>query len=552
MKTLFTALMALPLVASDEGEVEKTLAEKIDYEEIEVTGGGKISGLVLWEGDAPEPARFPINKDQEVCCKHADGAERLSPRLCIDGATHGVENAVIFLADIERGRPLATLQTPVLEQVNCEFNPHVLFVHKGSKIQMRSSDEVLHNIHAVGPSRFNKPFPLRDMILEQRMRKPGVTALRCDAGHYWMSGYVFVVQHPYFAVSDEQGAFQLDDVPAGNYELFVWHEGWNVVKADEDREGNITRNTFDAPKESGHSIEVQAGGEVKVKFSLSDAGFEVSEGEDEASEEVSEEVPEEAEAEKALEEEGGYEEIEVTGGGELHGQVLWEGEIPELVALSIDGDPKACEQHAAGEERTLPRLRVDETSHGVANAVVFLADIERGKPLATLPSSVLDQTECEFEPHILFVQKGEKIQTTPADGDLQDVRAVEASRSNEPFPLAGMTTEQVTKGPGILELSRGAGHPWTSAFLFVVQHPYFAVSDEQGVFQLDDVPAGTYELCVWHEGWNVTETDADQEGNITRNTFDAPRESRHSIEVPAGGAVKVKFLLSDAGFEVGE
>ena len=269
----FVLVGILVCAASEAGEVKETLKQKVSYTEVKVKNGGTISGRILWSGDVPEVTKFPINKNVEVCAKHAKKEMADSPRLIIDKESKGVKNAVVFLADIRKGMSPKTIETPVFDQKNCTYDPHIIFIKAGARLQMKSSDEILHNIHAVGPSKFNKPFPLPNMIIKQKMRKPGVSVLNCDAGHSWMSAYIFVVQHPYFALTDEKGDFVLKDVPAGTYKLMVWHEGWMVAKTDKDSEGKITRYTFDAPKEIEKSVTVASEEKVEVTFALSGEGF---------------------------------------------------------------------------------------------------------------------------------------------------------------------------------------------------------------------------------------------------------------------------------------
>ncbi len=274
MRTLGIVLAGILACAESEaGEVEETLKQKVSYSEVEVKEGGTISGKVVWSGEFPDVTKFPINKNVEVCAMHAKKETTDSPRLSIDKESKGVENVVVVLAEISEGKSLATIETPVFDQRNCTYDPHILFIKAGERLQMKSSDDILHNIHAVGPSKFNKPFPLPNMIIKQKMRKPGVSVLSCDAGHSWMSAYIFVLPHPYFALTDEKGDFVLNDVPAGTYKLMVWHEGWTVAKTDLDSEGKITHYTFDAPKETQKSVSVSSGGEVALEFALSDEGL---------------------------------------------------------------------------------------------------------------------------------------------------------------------------------------------------------------------------------------------------------------------------------------
>lgn len=258
-----------PRLMPEGGDAEETLKTKIAYKETEVKGGGTISGQVLWSGEIPEITKFPINKNPEICALHAADKMAESPRLIIDKESTGVKNALVFLAVVKEGKSFAAIETPVFDQKNCTYDPHILFIKAGERLQMKSSDDILHNIHAVGPSKFNKPFPLANTVIKQKMRRPGISVLSCDAGHSWMSAYIFVIQHPYFALTDEKGVFSLKDIPAGTYELIAWHEGWTVVKTDKDGDGKITHYTFDPPKETKTSVTVSPGGEVKVDFSLS-------------------------------------------------------------------------------------------------------------------------------------------------------------------------------------------------------------------------------------------------------------------------------------------
>jgi hypothetical protein len=100
----------------------------------------------------------------------------------------------------------------------------------GTRLAVVNSDSVLHNVHAVqidGPSPitvFNLAMPLKGQRLPAVLKRPGVVHVRCDAGHTWMSAYVRVFEHPYFAVSDARGQFTLEAVPAGEHTVELWHE----------------------------------------------------------------------------------------------------------------------------------------------------------------------------------------------------------------------------------------------------------------------------------------------------------------------------------------
>jgi hypothetical protein len=84
----------------------------------------------------------------------------------------------------------------------------------------------------MGAATYNLPFPFQDQFISRTMHIAGRVDIKCNAGHVWMNAEALVVPHPYYAVTDTQGNFILTNIPAGNYEVEAWHEGWKIV-ADE-------------------------------------------------------------------------------------------------------------------------------------------------------------------------------------------------------------------------------------------------------------------------------------------------------------------------------
>ena len=96
----------------------------------------------------------------------------------------------------------------------------------GQKIVIRNSDPTLHNVHAVPTinAEFNQGQPFQDMELEKSFDKPEVMVrFKCDV-HPWMTSYMGVLDHPYFAVSGTDGAFSIEGLAPGTYVLAAWHE----------------------------------------------------------------------------------------------------------------------------------------------------------------------------------------------------------------------------------------------------------------------------------------------------------------------------------------
>ena len=188
------------------------------YEGGAVSDGGTISGVVKFKGAAPAPKKLDINKDQEVCGK----TSKTDQSLIVSGGN--VVNAVVSITDIKKGKKSGA-QKVTLDQKGCEYHPHVLAFTAGSSVDVLNDDGILHNIHSYSKanSAFNMAQPKFKKTLTVKIDKPEVFSVKCDV-HGWMSGWFFSGENPYFAVTDNAGSFKLTDVPAGTYNVEVWHE----------------------------------------------------------------------------------------------------------------------------------------------------------------------------------------------------------------------------------------------------------------------------------------------------------------------------------------
>lgn len=220
---------------------------------------GTIEGVVRWRGRRPRNPRLEVHAQHRVC-----GREQEVPAVRI-GRGGGIEGAVLEVAGVEAGPRQAPTSVAELDQVGCRYVPHTLAVMRGQRVTFRNSDEVLHNVHAIwedGEEWFNIGQPRAGMSTTQVPERSGVARVVCDAGHAWMLAWVHVMEHPYFAVTDEEGAFRIEEVPAGEQELRLWHQGWEVV---EERSG---RPHFAEPVEVTRRLEVPADGVVRVELEL--------------------------------------------------------------------------------------------------------------------------------------------------------------------------------------------------------------------------------------------------------------------------------------------
>jgi len=214
------------------------------YEVIEVKNGGRIEGVVLYRGDVPAPRRIQIVKDHETC-RHR---RKIVHKIRVNDKQQ-VEDVIVFLGDIKAGKPVEPpAEKPVLNQRTCTFFPHVQVVIRDQSLDIVNSDPVAHNAHVTQHmmTLFNPMQPRQGMRTPFTMDDVGLAQIKCDI-HNWMRAYVYVLWHPYYAVTGSDGSFRLTDVPPGEYELVAWQEHlW----------------------ESTMTVKVEAGKAIKVEFEL--------------------------------------------------------------------------------------------------------------------------------------------------------------------------------------------------------------------------------------------------------------------------------------------
>ncbi len=240
-----------------------------EYKVIDVSNGGTISGTVKWSGPVPKELDFPVTKDPQIC--ETDGRKTVSLDRLIVGADGGVANTIVYLKNISAGKALdLPEQRRHLDQRHCRYIPHILLVPQNVALQMQSSDATLHTIHMDGAASYNLPFPFPNQISSRTMSTPGLVNLRCNGGHVWMNAEMMVVNHPYYAVTDESGRFEFTGVPAGTYQIVAWHEGWNLAGKEQAydvlTEHSVQRPVFTPPKTWEKSVSVNSNQPSSVSF----------------------------------------------------------------------------------------------------------------------------------------------------------------------------------------------------------------------------------------------------------------------------------------------
>ena len=243
-----------------------------NYQVIQVTDGGTISGTVKWAGPLPHNLDFPVIKDPQVC--DPDSRKTTDLERLIVGPKGGVANTIVYLKNISSGKAMdLPEQRRHLDQKQCHYVPHILLVPQNSALAMQSSDATLHTIHMDGAASFNLPFPFQNQPTSRTMSTPGLVHLHCNGGHVWMNAEMMVVTHPYYAVTDDSGQFEFTNVPPGTYQIVAWHEGWGILGRQQTydvlTEKKVDRPLFSEPKTWEKSVTVTPNQPTTVNFIIS-------------------------------------------------------------------------------------------------------------------------------------------------------------------------------------------------------------------------------------------------------------------------------------------
>jgi plastocyanin len=185
---------------------------------------GAITGQVKFEGTLPPADLIRMNADRK--CVQGDANPQGSSLVVSDDKS--VANAFVYVKDgLDPAYTFDVPATPAeLDQKGCLYSPRVLGVRVGQAIEIVNSDPTLHNVHALPMNNreFNHGQPKQFSKLSEVFTTPEVMVrFKCDV-HSWMSAWVGVVDHPFFAVTDAAGAFKLPGLPPGSYTVEVWHE----------------------------------------------------------------------------------------------------------------------------------------------------------------------------------------------------------------------------------------------------------------------------------------------------------------------------------------
>src|SRR5687767_13203843 len=197
---------------------------------VESAEGGSVTGVVKFKGEKPEAKPIAEIAGSAFCKECYKGEDLPTQETFVfgkNGDDDTLQNVLVYVRRGVEGKGFDPPKEPaVLDQVGCVYTPHVVAVMAGQVLEIRNSDATLHNV--MSQPRVNPPFnfgmPVKDQVIKKVFKAPELKMnLRCFM-HPWMSAYVHVLPHPFFAVTGADGTFTLKGLPPGEYELTVLHE----------------------------------------------------------------------------------------------------------------------------------------------------------------------------------------------------------------------------------------------------------------------------------------------------------------------------------------
>ena len=221
-------------------------------------GFGTFSGRVVFDGTPPKLDPLVKEGDEAVKDKEVCSCKMIPNESLVIGKDSGITNVVVFLRKKPKGFKSEPPSEPVvLDQRGCRFFPHVLAVQVGQEVQVLSDDAVQHNVHSFpkrnqGVNVLMKPNDREGLTLTYRKAESEPVSIRCDI-HSWMASYQVVTDHPFVAITDEEGRFSIEGLPAGEQEFRIWHETGGFLER---------KLVVEIPTDGTAEKELKFGGEV--------------------------------------------------------------------------------------------------------------------------------------------------------------------------------------------------------------------------------------------------------------------------------------------------
>lgn len=223
-----------PAMGREEGVAAKVRSNRTrdqgTYREVAVGQGGTVSGMVISNTGVrarlqPPRAGYP-------------GCDSLGSAIATERGDGEPGNTLVWLADVRQGKPLPRSRLYAIENKGCELEPMMQGAIAGGTLNVKNSDRTQHRTRfldagsstraVVRQTDAGQVVPLADVLAH-----PGTIQIRCDF-HPWTRAWMMVFDHPYFGLTERDGSFRIDSIPAGRYRLVAWHASLGRSEQDVD------------------------------------------------------------------------------------------------------------------------------------------------------------------------------------------------------------------------------------------------------------------------------------------------------------------------------
>ena len=212
---------------------------------------GTIKGKVIFKGDKDKYKRTVLDTSKDPNCKKSkDKIGNYEVVLNTKGDPITVRNVLVSIKNDFAGKTFTAPTEPkTLTQHGCEYDPHVLGLVEGQGLKVLNGDDTNHNIHFLPKKNEEHNFsqPKKDAETGKELKLVAEAEpfkIKCDV-HPWMGAWIGVYKHPFFAVTGEDGTFEIKNLPPGKYTVEAWHETFGKLTAEaEARPGSVSEQDF--------------------------------------------------------------------------------------------------------------------------------------------------------------------------------------------------------------------------------------------------------------------------------------------------------------------
>lgn len=191
------------------------------YEGTSIGNGGELSGTIKIKGPVPPNKVAKVLHNPDVCGETVE-----DEAYVVNRANQGVQNVLVSIEGITKGKKRVSTTLALVNQ-KCRFVPHALAGMPGDFVEVKSNDPVLHNTHLKfgGNTFLNVVMPPGGRNIKKEITQAGIIKVKCDA-HTFMNADLYVMESPYFALTDDNGSFRISDIPPGKYKVKIMGEGY--------------------------------------------------------------------------------------------------------------------------------------------------------------------------------------------------------------------------------------------------------------------------------------------------------------------------------------